>query len=87
MKWALLKNVGHNNLSVSSGFPVIGKLCKRLIPYTVHARILVLEMVNQKSKKKYHRIFFSTDIHASEVVFRKFISAASFYQVGTLIMG
>lgn len=41
----------------------------------------------EKSKRKFHRIFFATDIHASEIVFRRFISAASFYQVDTLIMG
>lgn len=41
----------------------------------------------KQQNKKFHRIFFSTDVHASEVVFRKFISAAKFYEVDTLIMG
>lgn len=37
--------------------------------------------------KKFHRIFFSTDVHASEVVFRKFIGTAKFYEADTLVMG
>ena len=41
----------------------------------------------EKSKRKFHRIFFSTDIHASEVVFRKFLGTAKFYSVDTLVMG
>jgi Icc-related predicted phosphoesterase len=41
----------------------------------------------EKGNRKFHRIFFSTDVHASEVVFRKFIGTAKFYQVDTLIMG
>jgi Icc-related predicted phosphoesterase len=42
---------------------------------------------NEKNKRKFHRIFFATDLHASEIVFRRFISAASFYQADTLVMG
>ena len=44
-------------------------------------------MSKDKSKRKFHRIFFATDVHASEIVFRKFIGAARFYEVDTLIMG
>ena len=44
-------------------------------------------MAPDKSKRKYRRIFFSTDLHGSELVFRKFISAAKFYDVDALIMG
>lgn len=44
-------------------------------------------MGNQKAKKKFYRLFFSTDVHASEIVFRKFLGAAKFYEVDTLIMG
>ena len=44
-------------------------------------------MANQQKNRKFHRIFFSTDLHASEVVFRKFIGVAKFYEVDTLIMG
>jgi len=43
-------------------------------------------MVDSKSKK-FHRIFFSTDLHASEVVFRKFLGTAKFYHIDTLVMG
>ena len=43
-------------------------------------------MMTSKSKK-FYRIFFSTDIHASEVVFRKFLGTAKFYNVDTLVMG
>jgi Icc-related predicted phosphoesterase len=43
--------------------------------------------MSNKQNKKFHRLLFSTDVHASEVVFRKFISAAKFYEVDTLIMG
>lgn len=42
---------------------------------------------SDKKQRKFHRIFFATDIHASDIVFRRFISAASFYQADTLIMG
>ena len=40
-----------------------------------------------REKRKYWRAFFATDLHASEVVFRKFIATANFYQVDALIMG
>jgi uncharacterized protein len=32
-------------------------------------------------------LFFATDLHASEICFRKFVAAAAFYQVDTLILG
>ena len=44
-------------------------------------------MVFGKGKRKYRRVFFATDLHGSEIVFRKFISAAKFYDVDVLIMG
>jgi len=44
-------------------------------------------MANRQKNRKFHRVFYSTDVHASEVVFRKFISVAKFYEVDTLIMG
>lgn len=44
-------------------------------------------MSNKHDKRKFHRLFFSTDVHASEVAFRKFISAAKFYEADTLVMG
>ena len=46
-----------------------------------------LKLGNDKSKRKFHRIFFATDVHASEIVFRKFIGAAKFYEADTLVMG
>jgi len=33
------------------------------------------------------RIFFASDIHGSDVCFRKFLNAASFYQCSVIIMG
>ncbi len=41
----------------------------------------------KKKERNYRRIFFATDLHASEVVFRKFLGAVSFYDVDALIMG
>lgn len=44
-------------------------------------------MVPNRTKRKYKRIFFATDLHGSEIVFRKFVGAAKFYDVDALIMG
>jgi len=44
-------------------------------------------MVDTKAKRKFYRIFYSTDVHASEVVFRKFLGTAKFYSVDALVMG
>lgn len=33
------------------------------------------------------RLFFATDVHGSEICWKKFISAAKFYEVDTLILG
>jgi uncharacterized protein len=38
-------------------------------------------------RRGYQRVFFATDLHASEIVFRKFLGAAKFYDVDALIMG
>lgn len=46
-----------------------------------------LKLGKEKSKRKFYRIFFATDVHASEIVFRKFIGAAKFYEADTLVMG
>ncbi len=43
-------------------------------------------MAREKAKRKFQRIFFSTDIHASEIVFRRFIGAAKFYETDALVM-
>jgi Icc-related predicted phosphoesterase len=45
------------------------------------------KMSNHRKNRKFHRIFFSTDVHASDVVFRKFLGTAKFYDVDTLVMG
>lgn len=37
--------------------------------------------------RKFKRIFFATDLHGSDIVFRKFINAAQFYDVDALILG
>ena len=37
--------------------------------------------------KKKTKIFFTTDVHGSTVVFKKFINAAKFYEVEVLILG
>jgi len=44
-------------------------------------------MPDAKGKRKFYRIFYTTDVHASEVVFRKFLGTAKFYSVDTLVMG
>ena len=36
---------------------------------------------------KNRRLFFATDVHGSEICFRKFLGAPKFYQVDTLILG
>jgi Icc-related predicted phosphoesterase len=41
----------------------------------------------KKSSKKVTRLFFATDLHASERTYRKFINAGKFYDVDILIMG
>ena len=41
----------------------------------------------KKNSKKATRLFFATDLHASERTYRKFINAGKFYDVDVLIMG
>jgi len=38
------------------------------------------------SKKKFKRLFLAADIHGSELVFRKFLSTAEFYEADALLM-
>jgi uncharacterized protein len=33
------------------------------------------------------RLYYASDVHGSDILWRKFLNAASFYEVGTLIMG
>ena len=38
-------------------------------------------------EKKFRRIFYATDIHGSEICFRKFLNATKFYHADDLILG
>ncbi|MBM2848962.1 MAG: hypothetical protein HW418_1904 [Anaerolineales bacterium] len=46
-----------------------------------------MPLFGKKPSKKTTRLFFATDLHGSEVSFRKFINAARFYEADVLIMG
>jgi Icc-related predicted phosphoesterase len=46
-----------------------------------------MPLFGQKPSRQSTRIFFATDLHGSEVSFRKFINAAKFYEADALIMG
>lgn len=46
-----------------------------------------MSFFSRKNSKKATRLFYATDIHASERTFRKFINAGKFYEVDVLIMG
>ena len=41
----------------------------------------------EKKKRKFTRIFFATDIHGSELCYRKFLNAAEGYETDILILG
>jgi uncharacterized protein len=41
----------------------------------------------QAKKRRILRLFFATDLHGSEVCFRKFLAAAKVYQPDVLILG
>ena len=38
-------------------------------------------------QKKFTRVFYATDVHGSEICFRKFLSAATRYKAEVLILG
>ena len=42
---------------------------------------------SKRNNKKATRLFFATDLHASERTYRKFINAGKFYDVDALVMG
>jgi Icc-related predicted phosphoesterase len=44
-------------------------------------------LFGKKPSKKSTRLFFATDLHGSELTFRKFVNAAKFYEAQVLIMG
>ncbi len=46
-----------------------------------------MRLFGKKPSKKATRLFFATDIHGSEVAFRKFVNAGKFYEADVLILG
>jgi uncharacterized protein len=42
---------------------------------------------SSQPKKSGYRLFFATDLHASDVCFRKFLAAASVYEADAIVMG
>ncbi|TLZ46049.1 MAG: metallophosphoesterase [Methanobacteriota archaeon] len=44
-------------------------------------------MPPRASKRKFKRLFLAADLHGSEVVFRKFLAAATFYEADALLIG
>ena len=46
-----------------------------------------MSFFSRKNSKKPTRLFFATDLHASERTYRKFINAGKFYDVNVLVMG
>src|SRR2546430_9095549 len=38
-------------------------------------------------KRKFKRLFLAADLHGSEIVFRKFLAAAKFYEADALLIG
>src|SRR5437879_1121632 len=47
----------------------------------------VWRMPTDRGKRKYKRLFLAADLHGSEVVFRKFLAAATFYEADALLIG
>ncbi len=47
----------------------------------------MLKGVKGRARKRALRIFFATDIHGSEVCFRKFLAAAKVYEADAIILG
>ena len=46
-----------------------------------------MSFFSRKNSKKATRLFFATDLHASERTYRKFINAGKFYDANVLVMG
>ncbi|MCI0550472.1 MAG: metallophosphoesterase [Anaerolineae bacterium] len=46
-----------------------------------------MPLFSKKNNKKPTKLFFATDLHASERTYRKFINAGKFYDVDVLVMG
>ena len=45
------------------------------------------ETLRKPKKKRALRIFFATDVHGSDVCFRKFLAAAKVYEADVLLLG
>ncbi len=46
-----------------------------------------MSFFSKKNSKKATRLFYATDLHASERTYRKFVNAGKFYDVDVLVMG
>lgn len=44
-------------------------------------------MARKPRERKYKRLFLAADLHGSEITFRKFLAAATFYDVDALLIG
>src|SRR5437867_13012495 len=44
-------------------------------------------MSRQPPKRKFKRLFLAADLHGSEITFRKFLGAATFYDADALLIG
>jgi uncharacterized protein len=44
-------------------------------------------MSTERQKRKFKRLFLAADLHGSELVFRKFLAAATFYDADALLIG
>src|SRR5256712_6708248 len=44
-------------------------------------------MARKPRERKYKRLFLAADLHGSEVTFRKFLGAATFYDADALLIG
>src|SRR5579862_1495875 len=47
----------------------------------------MLRSLRKPKKKRAMRIFFATDVHGSDVCFRKFLAAARVYEADVLLLG
>src|SRR5438876_6723762 len=44
-------------------------------------------MGSDKGKRKFKRLLLAADLHGSEITFRKFLAAATFYDADVLLIG
>src|SRR5580700_3398327 len=47
----------------------------------------MLKTLRKPKKKRALRIFFATDVHGSDVCFRKFLAAAKVYEADVILLG